>query len=357
MKKICFFIGSLNNAGGTERVCSIIANELSHIGYDVSILNITGGDIPYFPLSNNIETHSLFPMPGRTLYRTPAIIYKLRGYLKKERVDILIVVETMSTLFTLLAIQGLSIKHICWEHFNFNNDLGKSGRGIARQLAARYCDSVVTLTERDKGYWLQGTQHKSQITSIANPCPFPVQEYIKEENTKIVLAIGRLTHIKGFDMLLEAWLQVNLSMPNWKLKIVGEGEDRTKLTNFIKENKLTDSVELVGNTDNVGEYYEQAEIFCLSSRFEGFPMVLLETLAFGLPVVSFDCDTGPAEVLENTGSILVTPNDVNLLASSLIDLMEDSKKRKIISLKSKDKAEIYQPQNIINQWVSLIESL
>ena len=171
------------------------------------------------------------------------------------------------------------------------------------------------------------------------------------------MAVGRLTHIKGFDMLLEAWVQVHKVMPDWKLKIVGEGEDRAKLTHFIKENELTNSVALVGNTDDVGQYYEQAEIFCLSSRFEGFPMVLLETLAFGLPVVSFDCDTGPAEVLEDTGSILVAPNDVNLFASSLIDLMEDGKKRKTISLKSKQKAVIYQPENIISQWINLIESL
>lgn len=355
--RILILGGNLNNAGGTERAGSMLANGLSEAGYEIVLASISGGDKPFFPLNKEIKVVSLFDTTGRTLYRTLSIIKRITRLLKEENIGTLIVVETMSVLFTLPATFGLSINHICWEHFNFNNDLGKFGRRIARQLAARYCDSVVTLTERDKEYWLQGTHHKSKITAIANPCPFPVQEYIKEENTKIVLAIGRLTHIKGFDMLLEAWLQVNLSMPNWKLKIVGEGEDRTKLTDFIKMNKLTDSVELVGNIDNVGGYYEQAEIFCLSSRFEGFPMVLLETLAFGLPVVSFDCDTGPAEVLEDTGSILVPKNDVNLLASSLIDLMKDGQKRKTISLKSKGKADVYQPENILTHWVSLIESL
>ncbi|WP_261863585.1 glycosyltransferase [Psychrobacter sp. JCM 18900] len=119
------------------------------------------------------------------------------------------------------------------------------------------------------------------------------------------MAVGGLTQIKGFDMLLEAWVQVNSSMPDWKLVIVGEGEDRNKITGFIERAKLTESVCLVGNTSHISRYYEQAEIFCLSSRFEGFPMVLLETLAFGLPVVSFDCDTGPAEILKGTGSLLV----------------------------------------------------
>ena len=355
--KVLILGGNFNNTGGTERVGSMLANGLSEAGYEIVLGSISYGDKPFFPINKDINIISLFNSPGRTLYRTPNIIYTIRKLLKEEKIDTLIVVETMSILFTLPATLGLPVTHICWEHFNFNSDLGKKGRRVARQLAARYCDSVVTLTERDKGYWLQGTQHKSQITAIANPCPFPVQEYIKEEDTKTVLAAGRLTYQKGFDMLLDAWIQVNKNMPDWTLKIVGEGEDRAKLTDFIKKNKLTDSVELVGNTDNVGQYYKEAEIFCLSSRFEGFPMVLLETLAFGLPVVSFDCDTGPAEVLEDTGSILVAKNDVDRLALSLIELMKDDEQRAIISLKSKDKARLYQPEKIVSQWVDLLENL
>ena len=116
-------------------------------------------------------------------------------------------------------------------------------------------------------------------------------------------------------------------------------------------------MELVGTTNEVSRYYKEAEVFCLSSRFEGFPMVLLETLAFGLPVVSFDCDTGPEEILENTGSILVPQNDINQLAYSLVNMMSNDEQRKNISVKSKEKAEVYQPKNIISQWVDLIESL
>ena len=354
--KVLILGGNFNSTGGTERVGSMLANGLSEAGYEIVLGSISYGDKPFFPINKDINIISLFNSPGRTLYRTPNIIYTIRKLLKEEKIDTLIVVETMSILFTLPATLGLPVTHICWEHFNFNSDLGKKGRRVARQLAARYCDSVVTLTERDKGYWLQGTQHKSQITAIANPCPFPVQEYIKEKNTKIVLAVGRLTHIKGFDMLLEAWIQVNEVMPEWVLKIVGEGEDRAKLTDFIKKNKLTDSVELVGNTNDVSQYYKEAEIFCLSSRFEGFPMVLLETLAFGLPVVSFDCDTGPAEILEDTGSILVPKNDINDLALSLTELMRDNEQRKNISLKSKEKVNVYQLEKIMPKWENLLES-
>lgn len=354
--KVLILGGNFDNAGGTERVGSMLANGLSEAGYDITLASIWCGYKPFFPLNEEIEVCSLFDTTGHNISRTLSIIYKIRKLLKEKNIDTLIVVETMSVMFTLPATLGLPVKHICWEHFNFNTDLGKPRRRLARQLAARYCDSVVTLTERDKQYWLKGTQHKSQITAIPNPCPFPVQKYVKKDNTKIVLAVGRLSYQKGFDMLLEAWLEVHKSMPDWKLKIVGEGIDRQKLSEFIEQYELTNSVELVGNTNNVSKYYKEAEIFCLSSRFEGFGMVLIEALAFGLPIVSFDCEVGPAEILEDTGSILVPQNDTSELALSLIALMHDDEKRQIISMKSREKAQIYQPDNIINQWIDLLES-
>ena len=379
--KILMLVDTLNTSGGTERVCSMLTNELSNAGYEMVLVTLENSDKPFFPINKNIKIIPLVSYPRSTLGRLPVsaydiknlrntifrirnivfdpikFAYKIRKISKEECVDIVIAADTMLVRFVLPAILGLQIKLIGWEHMNFNANFGSRQRVITRQFVARYCDAVVTLTEKDRKYWLEGTSHKSQITAIANSCPFPVQEYIKEEDTKIVLAVGRLTHIKGFDMLLDAWIQVNKSMPDWTLKIVGEGEDREKLTDFIKKNKLTDSVELVGNTDNVGQYYKEAEIFCLSSRMEGFPMVLLETLAFGLPVVSFNCDTGPAEILEDTGSILAAKNDVDKLALSLIELMKDDERRAIISLKSKDKARLYQPEKIVSQWVDLLENL
>ena len=143
-------------------------------------------------------------------------------------------------------------------------------------------------------------------------------------------------------------------MPDWSLKIIGEGEDKVNLIDFIDINELNTSVELVGSTDDISQFYKEADIFCLSSRFEGFGMVLIEALAFGLPIVSFDCEVGPAEILEDTGSFLVPVRNVDLLAFSLINLMKDDQLRKVISSKSKQKAEIYQAENIISQWIGVL---
>lgn len=369
----------INNSGGTDRVGTMLANSLSNAGHSLVFASIGPCDKPFFHVNKDIRIVPLTKYPRSNLGRLPVsaydiknitntifrvrnmvldpvkLIYKIRKLLKDECVDVIIAVDIGCVEFTLPATLGLPTKHICWEHFNFSVSQGKK-RFKLRQRAAQYCDAVVTLTERDKEYWLKGTKHKSNIVAIANPCPFPVQQYIKEENTKVVLAVGHLRNVKGFDMLLEAWAQVTEAMPDWILKIVGDGEDRALLTEFIEKNDLADSVELVGVTDNISEYYKEAELFCLSSRHEGFSMVLLEALAFGLPVVSFDCETGPAEILENTGSILVPENNVNNLALSLIKLMKDSKQRKSISLKSKEKAKTYQPEKIIPQWEDLLKS-
>lgn len=353
--KILIIGGNFSNAGGTERVGSMLANALSNAGYEILVASILYSSKPFFPIDKDIKVISLFKSPGPTLYRTPNIVYKIRKLIKTESIDTVITVESIAILFTLPATLGLRVNHICWEHFNFRSDLGKQSRRIARQLAARYCDTVVTLTERDKEYWLHGTKHKSQIISIPNPSPFPIQLNDRQTNSKVVLAVGRLTHQKGFDLLLQSWIDVSKSNPDWKLKIVGEGEDRAILEDFIQSKKLTQSVELIGRIDNVSKYYKEAEIFCLSSRFEGFPMVLLETLAFGIPVVSFDCETGPAEILDNTGSILVAPNDTQQLSKSLIELMNDSQQRGNIMKKSKIKAKDYQPEQIFDKWITLLE--
>lgn len=353
-KKILFLVGNMNNAGGTERVCSIVANELVANGYEVLIVSIAEGTDPFFPLNNSIKIRSLFKTSGRALYRIPNIIHKLRSLFKSEKIDTLIVVESMSVLFTLPAVQKLSINHICWEHFIFEEDLGKKSRHLARQLAAVYCDYVITLTDADKQKWLQCTKHKAEIISIPNPSPFAPQNYIKEMSTKTVLAVGRLTYSKGFDLLLQAWKKVHEKFPDWKLNIVGEGEERNRLESFINKNHLNHSVKLVGNTNEIDTYYRNSEIFCLSSRYEGFGMVLIEALAFGLPIVSFDCQAGPSEILEGTGSILVPKENIEQLSHSLIELMANERLRKEISIKNIKRSESYQPSSIIKKWERII---
>jgi len=354
--KIVFLGGNFDHSGGTERVATIIANQLAEAGHEVVVASLSRGQKPFFPLHQSIIIKSLFENEGRTLRRAPLLVYRLRKLLKAEQPDALVAVESMLALFTVPATSGLKLKHICWEHFNFKSDLGKKGRNLARQLAAKYCDVVVTLTERDREYWRKGTKGRAEIVTIPNPSPFPVQP-IDDIATKqnVVLAVGRLAPQKGFDLLLRAWQGVFPRVPDWTLRIVGEGEQRDVLSKMATDLGIDQAVEFVGQTSDVGKYYRQASLFCLSSRFEGFPMVLLETLSFGLPVVSFDCDTGPAEVLAGTGAILVPEGKVDDLGEALVNLIKSPKERQRIAARSHEKAQQYQINRVINDWIKLIE--
>lgn len=360
MKKICFLVGDLNNFGGTERVTSIIANSLAERGYDITIASITDGDSPFFDLNKNVEFISLSSSNYKNslALRLPLVIHNLRKTLIENSIETLIVVDTISIMVSLPAVSGLKVRHIGWEHFNFRSNLNNKKRWVLRRLAANYFDTIITLTDRDKKFWLENNFTKAKIVSIPNPTPYPIQNNnYSDKESYILLAVGRLTYVKGFDMLLQAWKEVVSHKPEWKLKIVGDGEEANNLKDYIKANKLSNSVEMVGKVSNVQAFYKEADIFCLSSRFEGFPMVLLETLSFGLPVVSFNCDTGPEEILEGTGSILVSKNDITKLSQELISLMNDREKRNAISDKSKIKAKEYQPSKLVHLWECLINEI
>ncbi|MBS4709101.1 glycosyltransferase family 4 protein [Aeromonas caviae] len=318
MKKICFFVGNLNQAGGTERVSLVIASELQARGYQIHMLSLQCGDNPFFELADGIQVSQLFTTAGRGSLRLPLAILKLRRYLQQHQIDILIDVESMLALYALPAVLGLNIRHICWEHFNYSVDLGKASRRLARKLAARFADDVVTLTERDKQLWVANTKCTANIVSIPNPVTIILPTEINLHKAKLFLAVGRLTYQKGFDLLLQAWAQVAPLHPDWRLRIVGDGEDKAMLEQLRRDLNIEASTELLPKTNNIAAHYQQAAFFVMSSRFEGLPLVLIEAQAYGLPIVSFDCDTGPAEIIKHgeTGW-LCKPGCMESLSSSI----------------------------------------
>ena len=275
-KSICFFVGNINHSGGTERVAAIIGNALAEKGYRVSILSLWQGDQPFFSLSESIALGSLYKERRRFTFRYPAVVFKLRRYVKENKINVLIDVESMLALYSVSALGFTDIRHITWEHFNFKSNLGLRSRQLARRLAARFSDVVVTLTERDREFWLNGTSAKAKIVAIPNPVPFELPEVNYDADSKIVLAVGRLTYQKGFDMLIEAWAKLAHHAPGWKLRIVGSGEEEEQLKKQAACLNVHSCIEFIPNTPDVHKHYQEAAFYCLSSRYEGFPMVLLE---------------------------------------------------------------------------------
>ena len=298
MKKVCFFIGNLNNSGGTERVTSIIANELSKQNYEVHILSLYEGEKPFFELDSRIQIHSLYLRKISFKRNFIQTVWRIRKFVQFFKINNLIVVDSISCVFTVPALMGLKINHICWEHFNFNVNSGVKLRDLGRKLAAKYCNYVVTLTKRDKDLWEQGLKGiKAKIISIANPTPYENIDHIPNLQFKTVLAVGRLTYQKGFDLLIEAWAQVCTVNPGWKLRIVGSGEDEELLKSLARKLGIYEYIEFIPATKIIESHYKTSSFYCMSSRFEGLPMVLLEAQAYGLPIVSLDFDTGPSDII------------------------------------------------------------
>ncbi|ENU83927.1 hypothetical protein F974_00981 [Acinetobacter sp. CIP 102159] len=358
MKKICFLIGNLNHSGGTERVTTLIANALAEKKYQVSILSLADGKQSFFELVPSIKTYSLYPEKISFKKNFLGAVWLIRRFVTQNQIDTLVVVDSISCVFTVPALFGLKVKHICWEHFNFNVNLGVKYRDIGRKWAAKYCDYVVTLTKRDKELWEQGIKNiKAKIIPIANPSPFEVQENIPSLDYKTILCVGRLTYQKGFDLLITAWARVAQQVPDWKIVIVGSGEDEQMLKQMAIDYKVDQSIDFVGQQKNMDQFYRKASFFCMSSRFEGLPMVLLEAQSYGLPIVAFDCDTGPAEIVEhNTSGFLVELGNIAELANALFELINltNTQYEKLSSAAVQNSTK-YAVSSTIKSWLNIIK--
>lgn len=357
MKKICFLIGNINLTGGTERVSSLIANGLSQKKYDVCILSLFEGEKPVFKLNNDIQLFSLFKQKKSFKLVFMQTIWKIRQFVLQHNIDTLIVVDSISCVFTVPALWGLKTRHICWEHFNFLNNNGSKLRDLGRKFAVKHCDVVVTLTQRDQDTWKANLSTiRSKMMVIANPTPYENVKHQPCQNFKTVVAVGRLRHVKGFDLLLAAWAKVCQRNLDWKLVIVGGGEEAQNLQQMAQNLAIEQRVDFVGSCSDITEYYKKSSIFCLSSRSEGFGMVLLEAQAFALPIVAFDCEMGPAELIhDQVNGFLCAKENPHDLAKKLLKIIDlDQKKYQQFSQQAQLNSQKYKLENIIGHWSEVL---
>jgi glycosyltransferase involved in cell wall biosynthesis len=356
MKSLCFFISSIDLTGGTARVTTEIANQLSLLGYKVTILSMYG-HAPCFKLNDKIGLKYVFKKKRAFKLFLPIVILKLRKQLSAISPDILINVDTALFIYSLTGGYGLKFKNIAWEHFNFKASLNSKIRTISRRLAASKSAAIVTLTHADRVYWKNGIDCKAPVYVINNPSPYKSINYSDKSDNRIVLSVGRLTAQKGFDRLIAAWSMVKPHFNHWQLHIVGSGELQTELTDLIKKSGVENTAKLIAATDCIEQHYQNAAIYCMASRFEGFPMVLLEAQSFGLPTISYDCDTGPSEILTPENGVLVENGNIAALADALTNLMNEEQKRSALGQQAFKDAAQYDIDQIIPQWISLFHSL
>lgn len=359
MKNICFTICSLSNSGGTERVSSIVANALSK-KYNVFFVSYIKDGNVFFHLDKNIKVHYLLRNKlERKLRHFPWYVQRrYQHFLRKNMINIVIDVDILMAEISARACFDTGCKLISWDHFNYTYMQGSERKQNALTLIGKYASQLVVLTKADRQMYLENKEFAPEfITQIYNPLSF-MKENPMVHTGKKVLALGRFAYQKGFDNLLRAWAIVEQNMPDWTLEIVGDdGKDEAGLHELLRQLNLK-HVSLQLATKDVKSKYEEASIYALSSRFEGLPMVLLEATAMGLPIVAFDCKTGPNEIIEDgkTG-FLVEPENVEQFAEKLMILMKDDELRAEMGRKAFESSKRFTIDKIVSCWAELLERL
>lgn len=372
--KIVYCIAGTYNSGGMERVLANKANYLVGHGYEVAIVTTDQrGRRPFFRLDSRIACHDLGigyeDNNGKSflnkLVRYPFKQWKhrmrLTRLLKRLRADIVISMFCNDAAFIPDIHDG---SHKLLEvHFSRFKRLQYGRKGIwkladnfrsARDASTvRRFERFVVLTEEDKTYWGNISNIRVIPNSLSFTSPHPAALTAKK-----VIAIGRYSHQKGFERLIDAWKHVSGNADGWNLHIVGDGELRDALQHQIDALGLGGEVFLDRPTSDIQSLYNNASILAMSSRYEGLPMVLLEAQAAGLPAVSFACKCGPRDVIsDGVDGILVEEGNVKDLAAALLSLIHDDDKRKQMGAAAFKRSERFGEPAVMKMWTDMFSEI
>ena len=356
-----FASGSMQG-GGAERVVSVLANHFSSIGLQASILVVRGASV--YPLADHVVLRALYEESEfsgtlfNKIWRRLIYIPRLLRFLMRERPDVVIPVHGggwnghFVFLCWLLGIKVIAAEHISWT-------VGRRSlkRWFERIVVYRLADALAVLTEDDHKFYSAYLPH---VVRIPNPLPFALlDESVSRANT--ILAAGNLDRWqgKGFDTLLDVFSGLFLSSSNWRLLVVGSGDiGKPYLEGVAREFGVLDRVDFPGFRSDVIELFQASKIFVLSSRFEGFGMVLLEAMSQGCACISFDCPSGPADIIEHgVDGLLIPDQDKQALAAGLQRLMNDEALRESLGRAAVAKASRYRVEVIGESWRRLFESI
>lgn len=376
--------------GGTIRTVFNQANAMVEAGHEVEIVSvIRRNDALRLPLSPRVAITTLVDERGGTLFdrsdgsvlrrararrlarlagkrpkEIPAGEFGIR-YFNRYVEKVLIayfrglqdgVVVTTRPALNLLAARYATrgVVRVAQEHMNLASHRSDVRRAIVRDYPR--LDAVAVLTESDRRSYEAALPH-ARITHIPNAIHSMDQEPSTQAN-KIAVAAGRLVPQKGFDLLIPAFKQAIEHHPEWQLRIYGTGEQKAELRALIDEHHLYNNVLLMGQTQEMDAELAKASFYVLSSRFEGLPMVMIEAMAHALPVVSFDCPTGPAEVIDDgENGILVPARDVDALADAMVRLMADTPLRSTMGAAAAWAAQAFSPHLVHPRWQALFTEL
>ena len=374
--KIVYFFPNLKDSAGTERMLNVKANYLADVfHHEVTIITYRQFNDPiFFDFSKKIKfVHFNIqdPTPNlkglnywekRKRYRNFMQTYrqKVEEYLYKNPTDIAISMY-FGAEHKFLPLINDGSKKILEYHFHFDiTPLSKklkakwSLRNIRMKIQTKLFqktlnkyDRIIVLTQQDDEEW---SNYFNNVINIPNPITItPIKT---DSSIEKVLAVGRFTYQKGFNYLIDAWAIVNNDFPDWKLDIYGSGELEEDLIKQIKQLSLGNSINLCEPRKDINQVFSEHSIFALSSRFEGFPLVLIEALSCGLVPVAFECKNGPKQMMGDSElkKFLVRPFDVTEFAEKLKILILNKQLRTEMSEEAIKVSQRYQLDNIMMIW-------
>lgn len=354
---ICFYLSSFTQ-GGIARSVSLVGNELAKkTDYNISALchsNSGKEDIYHTDFEITYLYDRRIPVASAML--KDHYVKKVSAYLKKKAIDILIVCGELFAPAALLA--GRKIPVLFWLHTSPFVDTDYRFQKTGRRLAFRFCSEIITITEKTKEIVSKKYRNK-KITCIYNPADerlFTIKRKY-DPDTMMIIAAGRLSYPKNYPSMIRIADGLRDELPQLRWHLYGEGADRPELEALIKENHLEDIFVLKGQCTELYERYNDYSAIVMTSRYEGFPMTLVEASACGLPMLSYDVLTGPSEIIDDGENGFLCPkDDEEEMKRKIICLFKDRALRLKMSENSRRTAQKLRIDRIADQWCKVIES-
>lgn len=383
MKKICFITESIYDLGGLQRIVTTLSNEFSKY-YEVTIICLmeTKNKLDY-GLSKSVKVINLknsfvkkiFLIPFKIvrkinkkigLYKYDSSIYdllenmipyynrrKLIKYFKNNKFSYVICTGLPCCILMSMMKEKISQPMIGWWHSSYENYVNSKKYAMKRiKNSLKKMDLTIVLSTNDKRLIEENFNVNTEV--LYNPIRIDEKMQCSTLQNKEFLAVGRYHSIKRFDLLIKAFYIFHKSNKEWKLSIVGEGEEHSKLQQLINKLELNEFVNLTGVTNDIDKFYKRATAFLMTSKSEGFPTVILEAMSYGLPIIAFDIPVFK-EMLNEKNSFILEQGDIEGFAEKMLIVANNFEKREEMAKNSIENVKKFDIKNVMNEWIKILK--